>query len=158
MVPGWPNVWKGCCKYGLPQEKENGKGDRAVEGRDGESRNNNKTLAGRRGGEGAGMTDEEKPKFSKELQNVSKAVEAPSHQMLSGHAMAATFLKEWWGWTDSDTCWCCIKDRQTRGRLFKECLMWKEVGAPGEEVGGISGSRNTNSRTRDEAPDRKSVV
>ena len=57
-------------------------------------RNNNKALAGRRRGEEAGMTDEEKPKFSKELQNVSKAVEAPSHQMLSGHAMAATFLKE----------------------------------------------------------------
>lgn len=57
-------------------------------------RNNNKTLAGRRRGEEAGMTDEEKPKFSKELQNVSKVVEAPSHQMLSGHAMAATFLKE----------------------------------------------------------------
>ena len=30
--------------------------------------------------------------------------------------------------------------------------MWKEVGALGEEVGGISGSRNTNSRTGDEAP------
>ena len=27
------------------------------------------------------------------------------YQMLSGHAMSATFLKDKWGWVDSEMCW-----------------------------------------------------
>ena len=45
-------------------------------------------------------------------------------QLLSGHAMIAPFLKERWGWTDSDKCWRCEKGRRSREHLFKECSAW----------------------------------
>ena len=63
-------------------------------------------------------------------------------QLLSGHAMTAPFLKERWGWTDTDTCWWCDGGRQSRDHLFKECKRWeKEIGELWKEVGMISGRR-----------------
>lgn len=40
-----------------------------------------------------------------------KAVTARFYQILSGHAMTAVFVKEKWGWTDSDQCWWCGRGR-----------------------------------------------
>ena len=40
--------------------------------------------------------------------------------------MIAPFLKETFGWVDSDLCWWCTKSRQTREHLFKECSIWKQ--------------------------------
>ena len=50
--------------------------------------------------------------------------------------MIAPFLKEKFGWIDSDICWWCGTRRQTREHLFKECLAWrKEIRELWEEVG-----------------------
>ena len=38
--------------------------------------------------------------------------------------MTASFLKDRWGWTDSDGCWWCSRGRQSREHLFKECSAW----------------------------------
>ena len=40
--------------------------------------------------------------------------------------MIAPFLKEKFGWVNSDTCWWCVKGKQTREHLFKECSAWKQ--------------------------------
>ena len=46
------------------------------------------------------------------------------------HAIVAPFLKEKWGWTDTDICWWCNRGRQSREHLFKECTAWtKEMGS-----------------------------
>ena len=45
-------------------------------------------------------------------------------QLLSGHTMIVPFLKERWGWTDSDRCRWCEKGKQSREHLFKECTAW----------------------------------
>ena len=47
-------------------------------------------------------------------------------QLSSGHAMIAPFLKEKFGWIESDQCWWCSRGRQTREHLFKEFSAWKE--------------------------------
>ena len=47
-------------------------------------------------------------------------------QLLSGHAMIAPYLKERWGWIDTDRCWWCDGGRQGRDHLFKECKTWKD--------------------------------
>ena len=50
--------------------------------------------------------------------------------------MTAPFLKEKFGWIESDTCWWCTKSRQTREHLFKECSSWKqEIRKLWKEVG-----------------------
>ena len=36
------------------------------------------------------------------------------------------FLKDRFGWVDSDLCWWCGSARQTREHLFKECITWKD--------------------------------
>ena len=64
------------------------------------------------------------------------------YQLLSGHAMIAPFLKNRWGWIDSDECWWCEKGRQSRDHLFKECGKWgKEIRDLWNAVGRISGKR-----------------
>ena len=56
--------------------------------------------------------------------------------------MIAPFLKDRWGWTDSDTCWWCDGGRQSKDHLFKECRRWKkEIEELWSEVGKISGRR-----------------
>ena len=62
-------------------------------------------------------------------------------QLLSGHAMIVPFLKERWGWTESDACWCGVS-RQSREHLFKECRTWKTgKREPWTAVGKASGGR-----------------
>ena len=40
--------------------------------------------------------------------------------------MIAPFLKDKFGWVDSDICWWCTRGKQTREHLFKECSAWRE--------------------------------
>ena len=40
--------------------------------------------------------------------------------------MIASFIKEKFGWIESDLCWWCGSGRQSREHLFKECLTWKK--------------------------------
>ena len=71
-------------------------------------------------------------------------------QLLSGHAMIAPFLKEKWGWIDSDRCWWCGGGRQSRDHLFKECITWKrEITELWNEVGRISGKRGKEGERED---------
>ena len=54
----------------------------------------------------------------------------------------APFLKDKWGWTDTDRCWWCEKGRQSRDHLFKECRAWEgEIRELWSTVGRISGKR-----------------
>ena len=62
-------------------------------------------------------------------------------RLASGYAMIAPFLKERFGWVDSDTCWWCRGGRQSREHLLKECRTWKEeIRTLWKEVGEILGS------------------
>ena len=47
-------------------------------------------------------------------------------QLESGHAFIAPFLRNKFGWVETDTCWWCGSARQTREHLFKECITWKK--------------------------------
>ena len=52
------------------------------------------------------------------------------------------FLRDKWGWTDSDACWWCDGGRQSRDHLFKECKRWeKEIRELWNAVGRVSGKR-----------------
>ena len=76
------------------------------------------------------------------LGTAGKRVAARYFQLLSGHAIIAPFLKDRWGWTNTDRCWWCEEGRQTREHLFKECKAWKEgIEELWRVVGGISGRR-----------------
>ena len=56
--------------------------------------------------------------------------------------MIASFLKDRWGWVDTDRCWWCDSGRQSRDHLFKECRRWEnEIGELWTKVGRISGKR-----------------
>ena len=57
--------------------------------------------------------------------------------------MFAPFLKDRWGWTETDRCWWCEKGRQSREHLFKECRTWeKEIRELWKAVGEAPGRRN----------------
>ena len=54
--------------------------------------------------------------------------------------MIAPFLKEKFGWVESDQCWWCDSGRQSREHLFKECRTWKEqIRELWKKVGEVSG-------------------
>lgn len=65
------------------------------------------------------------------------------------HAMIAPFLKEKFGWVQSDSCWWCSGERQSREHPPKERKTWKEEtktlwktagdipGGPEEGAGGV---------------------
>ena len=83
-----------------------------------------------------------RPRIRALLRKTRKSVAARYFQLLSGHAMIAPFLKDRWGWTDSDKCWWCEGGRQSRDHLFKECSKWgKEIRELWDAVGKISGRR-----------------
>ena len=69
---------------------------------------------------------DEIPRIPAILQKTPKALASRFFQLASGHAMIAPFLKEKFGWIDSDICWWYTKSRQTREHLFKECSAWKQ--------------------------------
>ena len=48
---------------------------------------------------------EETPKLPKALQETGKELASRFFQLASGHAMIAPFLKEKFGWVESDSCW-----------------------------------------------------
>ena len=82
----------------------------------------------------------EVPKIPRGLQRVPKELASRFFQLSSGHAMIAPFLREKFGWTESDSCWWCSGGRQSRKHLFKECRTWKEeIRTLWKEVGDASG-------------------
>ena len=82
------------------------------------------------------------PRIRPLLRTTRKRVASRYYQLLSGHAMIAPFLKEKWGWTDTDSCWWCEKGRQSRDHLFKDCRAWeREIRELWNTVGKISGKR-----------------
>ena len=76
------------------------------------------------------------------LQKAPKELASRFFQLSSGHAMIAPFLKEKFGWIESDSCWWCSGGRQSREHLLKECKTWKEeIRTLWKEVGEASGGR-----------------
>lgn len=63
-------------------------------------------------------TASSRPNLRPRLRRAAKSVAARFFQLLSGHAMMAAFLREKWGWTDSDRWWC------ERGRQSREQPAW----------------------------------
>ena len=84
------------------------------------------------------------PKIPATLGRARKSLASRFFQLASGHAMIAPFLKDKFGWVDSDQCWWCSSGRQSREHLFKECHAWKkEIRELWKRVGEISNvSRN----------------
>ena len=68
----------------------------------------------------------EVPKIPTALQRVRKSLASRFFQLASGHAMTAPFLRDKFGWMESDQCWWCGSGRQSREHLFKECRTWKD--------------------------------
>ena len=92
-------------------------------------------------------TEGARPGIRPRLRRTPKGIAARFFQLLSGHAMIAPFLKERWGWADTDTCWWCSRGRQSREHLFKECRSWaKEIRELWTSVGKISGRREQTGR------------
>ena len=92
----------------------------------------------------------EVPRIPKSLQGTSRELASRFFQLASGHAMIALFLKEKFGWVESDLCWWCCSDRLSREHLFKECKTWKEeIRRLWRKVGDISGEAGIGAeRTR----------
>ena len=81
------------------------------------------------------------PRIPPGLWNAPKEIASRFFQLASGHTMIAPFLREKFGWVESDGCWWCGGGRQTREHLFKECRTWKdEIRELWIEVGEISGT------------------
>ena len=86
-----------------------------------------------------------RPRIRPLLTTTGKRVASRYFQLLSGHAMIAPFLRDRWGWTESDSCWWCDGGRQSRDHLFKECKRWeKEIRELWSAVGRISGRRESD--------------
>ena len=81
------------------------------------------------------------PRTPPGLRNAPKEIASRFFQIASGHAMMAPFLKEKFGWVESDSCWWCGGGKQTREHVLKECRTWKdEIRKLWTEVGEISGT------------------
>ena len=82
----------------------------------------------------------EVPRIPTALRGARKELASRYFQLASGHAITAPFLKDKFGWVESDQCWWCSCGRQSREHLFKECRIWKEeIRKLWKEVGEISG-------------------
>lgn len=87
------------------------------------------------------------PKIPGDLQRAPKELASRFFQLASGHAMIAPFLREKFGWIDSDMCWWCGSGRQSREHLFKKCRTWKEeIRRLWKEVGEATASEYKGSR------------
>ena len=81
-----------------------------------------------------------RPGIRPALRGARKSVAARFYQLMSGHVMIAPFLRDRWGWIDTDKCWWCEEGRQSREHLFKEFRAWeKEIRELWRTVGGVSG-------------------
>ena len=78
------------------------------------------------------------PKIPATLGRAKKSLASRFFQLASGHAMTAPFLRDKFGWVDSDQCWWCSSGRQSREHLFKECRAWNEIRELWRKVGEIS--------------------
>ena len=79
------------------------------------------------------------PRIPAALGGARKSLASRFFQLASGHAMITTFLRDKFGWVDSDQCWWCSCGRQSREHLFKECRAWKkEIRELWKRVGEIS--------------------
>ena len=97
----------------------------------------------------------EVPRIPAALRRARKGLASRFFQLASGHAMIAPFLKEKFGWVESDQCWWCSCGRQSREHLFKECRTWKdEIRELWRRVGEISGEGRN--RTGKAGPGRRS--
>ena len=89
--------------------------------------------------------ESEIPKIPIELRKAPKELASRFFQLASGHAMIAPFVKEKFKWIESDTCWWCGSERQTREHLFKQCLTWKkeirELWKTAAEMSGCKGDQ-----------------
>ena len=92
----------------------------------------------------------EVPRIPRLLRGTNRELASRFSQLASGHAMIAPFLREKFGWVESDLCWWCCSDRQNREHLFKECRTWKEeIRLLWKKVGDISGEAGIGAeRTR----------
>ena len=87
-------------------------------------------------------TASSRPGIRQQLCRAPKRVTARCLQLLSGHAMIRSSLKDRWGWTDRGIFWRCDKERQCREHLFKECTEWtREIRDLWTAVGQASGER-----------------
>ena len=95
------------------------------------------------------------PKIPAILGRARKSLASRFFQLASGHAMTAPFLRDKFGWVDSDQCWWCSSGRQSREHLFKECRAWKrEIRELWKRVGEIS-STSGDAGVRKEKNGRK---
>ena len=101
------------------------------------------------------------PRTPTVLGRTEKSLAARFFQLASGHSMTAPFLRDKFGWVDSDQCWRCSGGRQSREHLFKECHAWKnEIRELWKEVGKISNNDrdmedNTRGRRRNKGKRKK---
>lgn len=66
-----------------------------------------------------------KPCIRRSLRGTPKGLAANFYQLASSHPMVP-FLKEHFGWIESDIyCWCGT-GRQTRAHLFKKYITWRK--------------------------------
>ena len=92
----------------------------------------------------------EVPRIPGALRRARKELASRFFQLASGHAMITPFLKENFGWVESDQCWWCDGGRQSREHLFKECRTWKvQIKELWKKVGEVSGeAENRTGRDR----------
>ena len=80
------------------------------------------------------------PRVPRALRRTKKSLASRFFQLSSGHAMIAPFLRDKFGWVESDQCWWCDGGRQSREHLFKECRTWKnQIRKLWKKVGEVSG-------------------
>ena len=90
-----------------------------------------------------------RPRIRRDIGNAPKGIASRFYQLASGHAWLAPFLKERFGWVDSDTCWWCGSGRQTRQHCFKECITWKdEIKTLWREMGEASKAGSTRGKVK----------
>ena len=84
----------------------------------------------------------------KPLKNMQKRLAARYYQLLTGHAITATYLHDKLKTTDSDQCWWCESGkRMTRHHLFTECERWlPQIKDLWKEVGRVLGWKHPKSK------------
>ena len=90
---------------------------------------------------------EDIPRIPEAIRKAPKTLASRFFRLAAGRAMTAPFLKEKFGWIESDICWWCTKSRQTREHIFKECSAWKqEIRQLWKEVGEATSNQDKEGR------------
>ena len=96
------------------------------------------------------------PRIPAALGRARKSLASRFFQLASGHAMTAPFLKDKFGWVDSDQCWWCCGGRQSREHLFKECHAWKdEIRELWRKVGEVASTNSVGEQSGEKRGGRK---